>query len=100
MKFGPITNSVTFEFKFVGYTINIADYVSDDNIPVPEGKLTVYISKNDETLSRDCLQLLAGYINHRTKGNTTVSVNVLVLDSQEDSDFMQALLAGLILLPL
>jgi hypothetical protein len=98
MKFAPVTNSVVFDFRYGRYTISIADYISNDSIHIPEGKISVMILKGSDQLSSKTVDRLARYVDQRVKGTVTANDSMIDINLEEDDQFMNHLMAGMRLL--
>jgi hypothetical protein len=91
MKFSiDASRSVTFEFVYGSYTINVADYINA--MGRPEGKISVLVQKHGENLSSKTVERLAAYINQRIEGVAIGGVTVIEISIQHDDQFMNYLL--------
>lgn len=95
MRFKPVTDSVCFEFEHMNFNISIADFVSNNPIRYPSGKISVLITKNGMDLSTKSLERLAKFIELRICGTISVSPNVMDIQPFEGDQFMQVLFDGL-----
>lgn len=104
MKFRDIQNSVCFEFNYLNYRINVADYVTDnrdDYTMYPDGKISVMIETGGESLPVKTLEEIEEYVQKRLDLDNNPSdvpavvvacENCLELRVPEDSEFMTHLL--------
>lgn len=91
MKFSLDTSrSVTFEFVYGPYTINVADYLDENGRP--EGKISVLIQKHGEDLSSKTVGRLAAYIDMRINGVAIGGNTVIEISIQQNDQFMNSLL--------
>ena len=84
------SRSITFEFVYESYTINVADYL--DELGRPEGKISVLIQKHGENISSKTVERLAAYIDQRIKGVAVGGSTVIEISIQHDDQFMIHLL--------
>jgi hypothetical protein len=77
--------SVTFEFVYQAYTINIADYLDGAK---PEGKISVMVQRYGQDLSSKTVERLAAYVDQRISGVATACNNVIEINIRNDDQFM------------
>lgn len=97
MEFKIATGSVSFEFVYKNYTINIADYYlyRQSNIIPPAGKISVMVQKRGYDLSTKSIERIANYLNPRMKGNVIACGNVIEVNLSDDDQFMYFLMNGI-----
>lgn len=97
MDFGldKIGRSITFEFVYKNYTINIADYLShrpDGSDLKPEGKISIMIMKRGDNLSTETVERLASYMMDRMDCITVACGSVLEIGPMSNDQAMYHLL--------
>jgi hypothetical protein len=80
------SRSVTFEFVYQAYTINVADYLSESG--KPEGKISVMVQRYGQDLSSKTVERLAAYVNERIDGVAIACNNVIELNIRNTDQFM------------
>lgn len=90
MEFTTSYKSITFEYLYKQVVINIADYLRGDG--TPEGKVSVLIQKNGESLSLKSVEMIAAHIQNRmTTGIAAVYNDVIEINIGRREQFMYLL---------
>jgi hypothetical protein len=95
MKFIIGTSSVSFEFDYKNYVINVADYVTAHQKIEPVGKVSVMITKHGKSISRESNLLIAAFISNRIQGSAWASDKIIEVSLHERDQFMWALMDGM-----
>ena len=92
MEFSFTDSSVVFEFVYGNYTVSIADYTRGGR---PEGKVSIMILRNGNTLSKDSLERIAAFAGNRIRGVITVNNDVFDIRAFDDDQVMYEILNAL-----
>jgi len=98
MQFLGVRSSVAFQFIYKSYVINIADYYHSacvEGTIIPDGKISVMISKHGKALSKATMKKISFYINLRITGFTLPSEGILHMSLEPHDQFMQTLMNAL-----
>lgn len=90
MEFTTSYKSVSFEYLYRNVVINIADYLQGDG--TPDGKISVLIQKNGESLSEKSIEMIAAHIQNRmTTGIAMACNDVIEINIGRREQFMYLL---------